>query len=133
MSKKKQLLWSNLMWGSIAEIILYGSFILLVSLLAVQGKIAIQRCSLLLSVGALTATMIAGMIWGRKTPVKGWGCILCSVIFIVILLFGNLSFEEEISAQAIPIVLCALLGGVVSTVLTGKKKHGARKRKKVNL
>lgn len=130
--KKKQLLWSNLLWGGIAEFVLYGLVILLVTFFAVRGSVPINRCNLLLAIGALAATVIAGSVWGRQTPVKGWGCILCSVIFAFALLLGNLSFEDGIAMQGIPIILCAFLGGVASTILTGKK-HGTKKRRKVNL
>lgn len=131
MAKKQKLLWSNLLWGVVTELAAYGGIIVLTAALAVRGMVPMERCGLLLAVGMLTATLLAGLLWGRRTPVRGWGSLLCSGAMGVILLLGNLSYEKGISAGGIPILLCAALGGVASLVLGGKKQYGAKMRRKV--
>lgn len=132
MAKKQKLLWSNLLWGVVSELVVYGAVIVLTALLAVRGTVPVERCGLLLAIGMLLATLPAGLLWGRRTPARGWGSLLCGGIMCVVLLLGNLSFEEGISAGGIPILLCAVLGSIAALVLGGKKRSGIKRRRKVN-
>ena len=128
MSKKRGATWRNLAWGALTEIVIYGGWVLLTGLLAMNGVVAAERCGLMMALGALLSCGAAGILFGKRTPAKGWGSVLCGGIGMICLLLGNLSWGEGVSLSGAPILLCALLGGIAGLLFPRAKKRRVRRR-----
>ena len=125
--KKRTSNWMILLWGLLITLGIYLLAILLLALLMVKGALA-QSTPVLPAV-CLLSSLLGSLYAVRRMP---WGSLpaglLSGGIFAAVLLAVGACTQQGIGEQGIPLLLCALGGGLAAGLL-GKRRSRKKKRR----
>lgn len=131
MSEKRPLQWKGILLSLCLTLALYGGGILLLTLLTVRGVLGEEQLFLTLAIGAACASLIGGMMAGKR--VGAAGSLLNAGLTVVVLLLLCLLNWEGPTGKGIILLGAVLLGGVLAALPNrGRKKRSGKRLVKSN-
>ena len=126
MSEKRPLQWKGILLSLCLTLALYGGGILLLTLLTVRGVLGEEQLFLTLAIGAACASLIGGMMAGKRVGAAG-SLLNAGLTVVVLLLLCLLNWEGPTGKGII------LLGGVRAALPNrGRKKRSVKRLVKSN-
>lgn len=125
MSEKRPLQWKGILLSLCLTLALYGGGILLLTLLTVRGVLGEEQLFLTLAIGAACASLIGGMMAGKR--VGAAGSLLNAGLTVVVLLLLCLLNWEGPTGKGIILLGAVLLGGVLAALAKSRPEKTQRK------
>ena len=127
MSKKQKAKWQGFLQGSLLALGIYLLGLLFVALLLTKGTLSESAGFPAAAVLCVAAVLCGGGLTIRQTALRAGG-LLTGAIFAAVLAVAAVCCWEEIAwlGQGGALLLCALAGGVLSSLL-GRRRRAKRK------